>query len=66
MMTNNVRCTPEIKSRISMAQAAFNKKKAQFTSKIDLSVMKKLVKRCICSIAVNGVETWTLGKVYHK
>jgi len=56
----------EIKSRISMAQVAFNKKKALFTSKMDISVMKKLVKRYICNIALNGAETWKLWKVYHK
>ena len=66
MMTNDARCTREIKWRISMAQVAFNKKKALFTSKMDLSVMKKLVKRYICSMALNGAEIWTLRKVYHK
>lgn len=49
-----------------MAQVAFNKKKALFTSKMDISVMKKLVKRYICNIALNGAETWKLWKVYHK
>jgi len=66
MMTNDARYTQEIKSRISMAQVAFNKAKAVFTSKIDLSVMKKVVKRYIGSIALDGAETWTLRKVDHK
>jgi hypothetical protein len=35
MLTNNGRCTCEIKSRIAMAKAAFNKKRALFTSKMD-------------------------------
>jgi len=30
-------CTCEIKSRIAMAKAAFNKKKILFTSKLDLN-----------------------------
>jgi hypothetical protein len=38
------RCTREIKSRIAMAKAAFNKKKNLFTSKLDLNLRKKLVK----------------------
>jgi hypothetical protein len=36
MITNDARCRREIKSRISMAKAAFNKKKTLFTSKLDL------------------------------
>jgi hypothetical protein len=66
MMTNDSRCARKIKSRISMAQVAFNKEKALFTSKTDLSVMKKLVKRCIFSIALKGAESWTFRKVDHK
>jgi len=66
MMTNDARCTQEIKARISMAPVAFNKKKALFTSKMGLSVMKKLIKRCIFSIALNDAETSTFRTVYHK
>ena len=36
MLTNDGRCTCEIKSRIAMAKAAFSKKKTLFTSKLDL------------------------------
>jgi hypothetical protein len=36
MLTNDGRCTCEIKSRISMAKAAFNEKMALFTSTVDL------------------------------
>jgi hypothetical protein len=35
MIINDARCTREIKSRIAMAKAAFNKKKTRFTSKLD-------------------------------
>ena len=35
-LTNDGRCTCEIKSRIAMAKAAFSKKKTLFTSKLDL------------------------------
>ena len=37
MLTNDERCTCEIKSRIAMAKAAFNKKRALFTSTLDLN-----------------------------
>jgi hypothetical protein len=33
ILTNDARCTCEIKCRIAMAKAAFNKKRALFTSK---------------------------------
>jgi hypothetical protein len=42
MLTNDGRHTCEIKSRIAMAKAAFNKR-ALFTSKMDLEPRKKLV-----------------------
>jgi hypothetical protein len=63
MITNDARCTREIKSRIAMAKAVFNKKKNIFTSKLDLNLWKKLVKCYIWSIAFYGAETWTLRKM---
>jgi hypothetical protein len=59
MLTNDGRCTCEIKSRIAMAKAAFNKKRALFTNTLDLELMKKLVKCYSWSIALYGAETWT-------
>ena len=50
----------EIKSRIAMAKAAFNKKKNLFTSKLDLNLGKRLVRCCVWSIALYGAETWAL------
>ena len=44
MVTNDTRCALEIKSRIAMAKAVFNRKKTLFTSKLDLNLRKKLVK----------------------
>jgi len=41
---NDGGCTCEIKSRIAMAKAAFNKKKTPFTSTLDLNLRKKLLK----------------------
>jgi len=66
MLTNDGRCTREIKSRIAMAKAAFNMKRALFTSKLDLKLRKKLVKCYIWSTALYGAETWTLRAVDQK
>jgi len=44
MLTNDGRCTREIKSRIAMAKAAFSKNKTLFTSRLDLNLRKKLIK----------------------
>jgi len=43
ILTNDGRCTCEIKYRIAMAKAAFNKKRALFTSTLDLKLRKKQV-----------------------
>jgi len=56
-LTNDGRCRCEIKSRIAMAIAAFNKKETLFTSKLDLNLRKKLVKCYIWSMALYGAET---------
>jgi hypothetical protein len=66
MITNDARYTREIKSRIAMAKAEFNKKKTIFISKLDLNLRKKLVKCYVWSIALYGAETWTLRKVDQK
>jgi hypothetical protein len=65
-MINDARCIREIKSRIAMAKAAFNKKKALFNSKLDLNLRKKLVKCYIWCTALYGAEMWTLRKVDQK
>jgi len=66
MLTNDGRCTCEIKYRIAMAKAAFNKKRALFTSTLNLELRKKLVKCYIWSTALYGAETWTLRAVDQK
>jgi hypothetical protein len=57
LLTDDGRCTCEIKSWIAMAKAAFNKTKNLFTSKLDLNLRKKLVKCYIWSMALYGAET---------
>jgi len=66
ILTNNGRCTCEIKCRIVMAKTAFKKKRILFTSALDLELRKKLVKCYIWSIALYGPETWTLRTVGQK
>ena len=63
LITNNARCRLEIKFRIPMAKAAFNKKKASFPSKLDLYLRKKLVNCYIWNIAFYGADTWTVQKL---
>jgi hypothetical protein len=65
IITNDARCTSEIKSRIAMAKAAFINK-TLFTIKQDLNLRTKLVKCYIWSIALYSAETWTLRKVDQK
>ena len=60
MLTDDGRFTCEIKSRIAVAKAAFNKKKNLFTSKLDLNLRKKLVKCYVWSMVLYGAETWML------
>jgi len=66
LLTNDGRCTCEIKCRIAKPKAAFNKKRALFISTLDLELRKKLVKCYIWSIALYGAETWTLRAVDQK
>jgi hypothetical protein len=66
MLTNDGRYTCEIKSWIAMAKAALNKKRALFTSKMDLELRKKLVTCYIWSIALYGAETWALRALDQK
>jgi len=66
ILTNDGRCSCEIKCRIAMAKAAFNKKRTLFTSTLGLELRKKLVKCYVWSIALYGAETWTLRAVDQK
>jgi hypothetical protein len=66
ILTNDGKCTCEIKCRIAVAKAAFNKKSTLFNSTLDLELRKKLVKCYIWSIALYGAETWTLRAMDQK
>ena len=62
ILTNDERCTCEVKCRIHLAKAAFNRKRALFTSTVDLELRKKLVKCYIWSIALYGAEIRRFGQ----
>jgi hypothetical protein len=49
-----------------MTKSAFNKKKYLFTSKLDLTLGKKIVKFYVWSIAFYGAVTWKLRQVDQK
>jgi hypothetical protein len=66
IITNDARCTCEMKSKTAMVKAAFNKKKNLFTRKLDLNLRKKLLKFYIWSIALDGAETRSLRKEDQK
>jgi hypothetical protein len=66
MLTDDGRCTCEIKSRIAMAKAAFNKNRALLTIKMDFETRKKQLKCYIWSKTLYGVETGTLRTVDSK
>jgi len=55
-VTNDARCTCEIKSSIVIAKAAIDKK-ILFTSKLDLNLRKKRLKFYNWNITLYGAET---------
>ena len=56
MITNDARCTRDIKSGLSW-QKQHSTGRRLFTCKLDLNLKKKLVKCYNCSIALYGAET---------
>jgi len=68
LITNDAACTREIKSKITMSKATFNKEKLLFISKFGLNLRKNLVHFYIWDIhvALYGAATGTLQKVDEK
>jgi hypothetical protein len=66
MLKNDGRCICEIKSRIAMVKAAFDKKRALFTGTLDVKLRKKLVNRYIWSVDFYGAETSTFRALDQK
>jgi hypothetical protein len=61
MITNDARCTREIKSRIVMAKSLLNKQ-----NNLDLNLHKKLVKCYTWRTGLYGTENWTMREVDPK
>jgi hypothetical protein len=65
-LTNDARCTCEMKSGVSRAKIAINKKNVLFTRKLDVNLRNIPVNCHIWSTTVYGVETWTFLKLDQK
>ncbi|KAL1446126.1 hypothetical protein WDU94_014018 [Cyamophila willieti] len=67
MILSNGSCTEEIRSRISMGKAAFEKvKDLLIARRIPLKLRKRFAKCYIWSVVLYGAETWTLKKKEEK
>jgi hypothetical protein len=62
MITNDARCICEVKYRIVMEKAAFNKKKKLFTCKLEINLMKKTSKVLHVKHSFYRAENWTRRK----
>ena len=56
----------ELTAGFSLQKLHSTRRVVFFTSTLDLKLRKKLVKCYICSIAIYGVETWTLRVIDQK
>jgi len=74
MLTDDGRCTCEIKSRFAMAKTAFNKKRALFTSTLDLKKIEEETSKMLhlehsfiwCwNLDDSGSRSETLGKFWN-
>jgi hypothetical protein len=65
ILTNDGRCTCEIKSSNAIAKPAFNKKRALYKQN-GLGMRKKVVKCYVWSITIYDFESWTLRAVDMK
>jgi len=62
VLTNDGRCTCEMKCGIAMAKAAFIKKRAVFTRTLDFELRKKLVKCYLWNIAYMVLKLGRFGQ----
>jgi hypothetical protein len=66
MITNDAICTRDLKSKIDMAKAAFNKCTNLITSKLEFNLRMKLEKCYIWNIVLYGAETWTIRNAHQE
>ena len=60
VITRNAKCHEDIKKRIAIAKAAFNKRREIFTKSIGINTRKRIMKCLVWSVATYYAETWTL------
>src|SRR5580693_9893267 len=61
MMTEDGRCTTDVKRRIAMAKDAFSKRKELLSRNMSRAV-RKIIKTVVWSVALYGCATWALKK----
>ena len=66
MMTGDGRCTREIKPKIVIPKAAFNRKKSVLAIKLHFDIRREPLKGHIWNVAFCGAETWTLREADKK
>ena len=67
VLTEECRCTTEIKKRVGIAKTAFIKMRNFLTSrKVSVLVRRRAVKTYIWSILLYGAEAWTINKEMEK
>lgn len=62
IISEDARCSDEVKCRIAMAKEAFNRRKELLSRTITLVLKKRLVKALVWPVLLYGCETWTLRK----
>lgn len=63
IVTDDNRCTTEIKRRIALAKQAFSNKRQLLTSRhISIETRKSFIKTFVWSVLLYGCETWALRK----
>jgi len=66
VITEDGRCSKEIKCRIAIAKQAFTKNKKILCSNMCMSLRVRLVKTLVWSVLLYGSETWTMRKEERK
>src|SRR6476469_6660968 len=63
LISEDGRCLDDVKTRIGMAEDAFNKRKELLTRSIRVDLRKSLVKILVWPVVLYGCDTWTMRKV---
>jgi hypothetical protein len=62
IITEDGRCTDDVRARIGMAKEAFRKRKELLTKRMSKDLRKRMIKALVWPVALYGCETWTLRK----